>query len=198
MDQPGRGADVLIIDLELQAGMVVNEISRLAADGHRIIVFSAHSKPELIAQVIDAGASSYLTKDEGPGHLVEAIIAAAYDQPYVSPSHAGEILADNRPGRPVLAPQETRVLRLWFQGMSKASVGRRLGISEVTVKDYISRVRVKYANIGRPAPTKTALLTRALEDGLIALTDVRDEYTSSAARPLHAPHRQALGAQPPA
>ena len=89
MDQPGRGADVLIIDLELQAGMVVNEISRLAADGHRIIVFSAHSKPELIAQVIDAGASSYLTKDEGPGHLVEAIIAAAYDQPYVSPSHAG-------------------------------------------------------------------------------------------------------------
>jgi DNA-binding CsgD family transcriptional regulator len=98
----------------------------------------------------------------------------------------------------VLAPQETRVLRLWFQGMSKASVGRRLGISEVTVKDYISRVRVKYANIGRPAPTKTALLTRALEDGLIALTDVRDEYTSSAARPLHAPHRQALGAQPPA
>ena len=179
---PGIRADVLIMDLELKRGMVIEQIARLAADGHRIVVFSGHNTPELISQVIDAGASSYLIKDEGPAHLVEAIVAAASDLPYLTPSHAGEILADTRASRPKLAPQEAAALRLWFQGMSKASVGRRLGIAEDTVKDYINRVRVKYANVGRPAPSKAALLTRALEDGLITLADVRDEYVSAAAR----------------
>ena len=183
---PGIRADVLIVDLELKCGMVVEQIARLAADGHRIVVFSGHNKPELINQVIDVGASSYLTKDEGSDHLVEAIVAAANDRPYVTPSHAGEILADTRVGRPKLAPQEVAALRLWFQGMSKASVGRRLGIAEDTVKDYINRARVKYAKIGRPAPSKAALLTRALEDGLITLADVRDEYLSTASKPLPA------------
>jgi two-component system nitrate/nitrite response regulator NarL len=179
---PGIRADVLVVDLELKCGMIADQVARLAAAGHRIVVFSGHNTPELISQVIDAGASSYLTKDEGSSHLVEAIVAAANDLPYLTPSHAGEILADTRVNRPKLAPQETAALRLWFQGMSKASVGRRLGIAEDTVKAYINRVRLKYANAGRPAPSKAALLTRALEDGLITLADVRDEYISTAAR----------------
>lgn len=183
---PGIRADVLIMDLELKHGMVVEQIARLAADGHRIVVFSGHSAPELINRVIEAGASSYLTKDEGPDHLVEAVVAAASDLPYVTPSHAGSILADTRDGRPKLAPKEVEALRLWFQGMSKASVGRRMGVAENTVKQYISRVRVKYADVGRPAPTKAAILARALEDGLITLADVRDEYVSAAAQELPA------------
>jgi hypothetical protein len=66
--------------------------------------------------------------------------------------------------------------------MSKASVGLRMGISEHTVRQYIARARLKYLKAGRPAPSKAALLTRALEDGLIALDEV-GEYTS------HADHR---------
>lgn len=190
---PGIRADVLIVDLELKCGMIADQIARLAADGHRIVVFSGHNTPELISQVIDAGASSYLAKDEGPSHLVEAIVAAANDLPYLTPSHAGEILADTRVNRPRLAPQEIAALRLWFQGMSKASVGRRLGIAEDTVKAYINRARLKYANAGRPAPSKAALLARALEDGLITLADVRDEYVSTAAQARTGMARQ----QPP-
>jgi DNA-binding NarL/FixJ family response regulator len=184
----GRDVDVLIVDLELAGGMIEDEIAHLAAAGHRIVVFSGHNKQELITQVINAGASSYITKDEGPEHLVEAIVAAAQDKPYVTPSHAGGILADTDPDRPSLAPKEVAVLRLWFQGMSKASVGLRLDMSENTVRDYISRVRAKYAGTGRAAPSKEALLARALEDGLITLADVRTEYTSFAARrPLPPP-----------
>ena len=188
---PGIRADVLIVDLELKHGIVIDQIARLAADCHRIVVFSGHNKPELINQVIDAGANSYLTKDEGPDHLVEAIVAAASDLPYLTPSHAGEILSDTRANRPKLAPQEAAALRLWFQGMSKASVARRMGIAEDTVKAYINRARVKYANVGRPAPSKAALLTRALEDGLITLADVRDEYVSAATKtlPTNSAHR---------
>jgi two-component system nitrate/nitrite response regulator NarL len=51
--------------------------------------------------------------------------------------------------------------------MSKASVGRRMSISENTVRQYISRARAKYAATGRTAPSKDALLARAIEDGVL-------------------------------
>jgi predicted transcriptional regulator len=65
--------------------------------------------------------------------------------------------------------------------MSKASVGRRMGISEATVKQYIDRARTKYAAVGRRATTKDALLARAIQDGLIRADEI-GEYRSMANR----------------
>ena len=42
-----------------------------------------------------------------------------------------------------------------------------MSISENTVRQYISRARAKYAATGRTAPSKAALLARAIEDGVI-------------------------------
>jgi hypothetical protein len=42
--------------------------------------------------------------------------------------------------------------------------------------------RVKYAKVGRSAPTKAALLARAIEDGLIRPEEV-GEYRSYGAQP---------------
>jgi DNA-binding NarL/FixJ family response regulator len=113
-----------------------------------------------------------VSKDEGRDHLVEAVLAAATDRPYVTRSQARAMLADQRPARPELSEQERQALLLWFQGMSKASVGRRMSISENTVRQYISRARAKYAATGRTAPTKDALLARAIEDGLIKPSEI--------------------------
>ena len=67
----------------------------------------------------------------------------------------------------MLSDKEREALLLWFQSMSKASVARRMRISEHTVKQYVDRARIKYARAGRPAATKAALLARAIEDGLV-------------------------------
>lgn len=105
---------------------------------------------------------------------------AATDRPYVTPTMAHALSADARPQRPQLSEREHLALLLWFQSMSKASVARRMGISEATVRQYIDRARVKYARIGRPAPSKAALLARAIEDGLIRPDEV-GTYRSFAA-----------------
>jgi hypothetical protein len=47
------------------------------------------------------------------------------------------------------------------------SVALRMGISEETAKQYLGRVREKYARAGRAAPTKMELYYRAVEDGHI-------------------------------
>jgi two-component system, NarL family, nitrate/nitrite response regulator NarL len=160
-------AEVVILDLELSGELVTGQIPGLVAAGYRVVAFSGHSDPVIVIETLDNGAHAYVSKDEGSDHLVEAVLAAAADRPYVTRSQAKAMLADQRAARPELSEQERQALLLWFQGMSKASVGRRMSISENTVRQYISRARAKYAATGRTAPSKDALLIRAIEDGVI-------------------------------
>jgi two-component system, NarL family, nitrate/nitrite response regulator NarL len=74
--------------------------------------------------------------------------------------------------------------------MSKASVGRRMSISENTVRQYISRARAKYAATGRTAPSKDALLARAIEDGVIKPSEITPYQSLARA----AADRSSLGA----
>jgi DNA-binding NarL/FixJ family response regulator len=78
--------------------------------------------------------------------------------------------ADRRPGRPALSEREREVLLAWFECDSKHLVAARLNLSVKTIDTYIARVRVKYAEVGRPASTKAALVARALQDGLVDLS----------------------------
>jgi len=160
-------ADVVILDLELSGELVTAQIPVLVAAGYRVVAFSGHSDPAIVMETLDNGAHAYVSKEEGRDHLVEAVLAAAADRPYVTRSQARAMLADQGPARPALSQQERQALLLWFQGMSKASVARRMSISENTVRQYISRARTKYAATGRTAPSKDALLARAIQDGVI-------------------------------
>jgi len=178
-DLPSPPADVIILDLELGGELVTARIPELVAAGYRVVAFSGHTDPAIVMETLDNGAHAYVSKDEGSDHLVEAVLAAAADRPYVTRSQARAILADERPARPTLSDQERQALLLWFQGMSKASVGRRMSISENTVRQYISRARAKYAASGRLAPSKDALLARAIEDGVITPGEIAP-YTSFA------------------
>jgi two-component system, NarL family, nitrate/nitrite response regulator NarL len=183
-------ADVVILDLELSGELVTAQIPQLVAAGYRVVAFSGHSDPVIVMETLDNGAHAYVSKEEGSDHLVEAVLAAAADRPYVTRSQARAMLSDQRPGRPELSQQELQALLLWFQGMSKASVGRRMSISENTVRQYISRARAKYAATGRIAPSKDALLARAIEDGVIKPGEIMP-YTSYARA---AANRPSLGA----
>jgi DNA-binding NarL/FixJ family response regulator len=182
---PRPSADVVILDLELSGELVTDQIPALVATGYRVVAFSGHSEPVIVMETLDNGAHAYVSKEEGRDHLVEAVLAAAADRPYVTRSQARAILADQRPDRPALSQQEQQALLLWFQGMSKASVGRRMSISENTVRQYISRARAKYAATGRTAPSKDALLARAIEDGVIKPSEIvpYQSFAQAAATP---------------
>jgi len=175
----GREADVLLLDLNLHGRMAIDDVGRLTAMGRRVVVYSEHADDATVLAVMDRGAFAFLAKKEAKEHCVATILAAAADRPYVPPLAAGTMAADDRPDRPVLSEQERTALLLWFQSMSKSAVAARMGIAESTVRQYIQRARIKYANAGRPAPTRTQLLARAIQDSLISAEDVNG-YTSLA------------------
>lgn len=170
---PGAAADVVIFDLELvPRNPDFGELRRLVDSGRRVVVYSQHADNATAIKCVDLGALAYLTKREGQEHLVPAIRAAARDTPYTGPSLSGAFVADDDPGRPRLSPRETEVLRAWFASSSKELVAAKLNITVKTVDTHIARVRVKYANAGRTASTKSELVTRALDDGLITLAEL--------------------------
>ena len=119
---------------------------------------------------VDLGVATCLTRAEGPEHLVPALRAAASDRPYPSPALGAA--GDRRVDRPTLSEREREVLRAWFASDSKNLVAARFGLSVKTIETYIGRVRIKYADVGRPATTKAALVARALQDGLVDLTEL--------------------------
>ena len=182
---PPPSVDVVILDLELSGELVTPQIPGLVAAGYRVVAFSGHTDSAIVMETLDDGAHAYVSKEEGREHLVEAVLAAAADRPYVTRSQARAMLADERPARPALSEQELQALLLWFQGMSKASVGRRMSVSENTVRQYISRARAKYAATGRTAPSKDALLVRAIEDGVIKPGEIMQYQSFARAAPDH-------------
>jgi DNA-binding CsgD family transcriptional regulator len=72
------------------------------------------------------------------------------------------------PRRPTLAPRQREVLIAYVSSSDLLpTVARSLGMDRETLKTHLRRIRVKYAEVGRPAPTRRDLYVRAVEDGLL-------------------------------
>lgn len=174
-DHPERSddIDVVLLDLQIDGNKPDFEtLRRLADRDQRVIVFSHMNADEVILTCLELGAVTYLVKSEGKRHLIEAIQAAHSGTPYVGPRMGKALLSDNTLGRIKLSEREKQVLIAWFQTESKELVAKRLFIAPTTVRTHLQRARAKYANVGRPAPTKSALLARAIEDGILSLNDL--------------------------
>ncbi|MCV4607438.1 LuxR C-terminal-related transcriptional regulator, partial [Escherichia coli] len=89
--------------------------------------------------------------------------AARTERPHAVPQMASAAHYRGRKARPQLTHRERQVLIAWFQTENKNAVAQRLYIEPSTVATHLQRVRAKYAAIGRPAPTKAALVARAIQ-----------------------------------
>ena len=163
---PGRHADVVLLDLDLGDGTTAERnVAVIRAAGAAVLILAASDKPLSVRAAMRAGALGYVLKSEEGQAVQAAIRAVAAGEAWVSPRLAYILATDDAPDRPTLSPQETRALRLYATGMPLKSVARRMSIGEETVKQYLSRVREKYARVGRAAATKLDLYHRAVEDG---------------------------------
>jgi two-component system, NarL family, nitrate/nitrite response regulator NarL len=163
---PGRSADVILLDLDLGDGTTVERnVAAILAAGPAVLVLSASDRPVAVRAAIRAGALGYVLKSEEASQIRAAIREVAAGRDWISPRLAYILATDDAADRPALSQQETRALQLYATGMPMKSVARKMTISDETVKQYLGRVREKYARAGRAAPTKLELYYRAVEDG---------------------------------
>jgi DNA-binding NarL/FixJ family response regulator len=147
-------------------------LQQLCELGHRVVAYSRIASAEIILNCLDAGAANYVGKTESPQHLIDAVTAAQRGTQDLGPLATAALQAARQHGRPELTDQERRVLIAWLLTDNKDGVSRELHIAPSTVRTHLQRIRRRYREINRPAPSKAALFARALQDGLLGIHDV--------------------------
>ncbi|WP_308493231.1 DNA-binding response regulator [Microbacterium terrisoli] len=166
-------ADVVVLDLTLGDGTTVTEnVRHVAADGSSVIIHSVADRPAAVREALAAGAAGVISKASPIDEVIAAVAAVADGEPLNNVEWASAVDGDRAFADAQLSTREREVLRLYAAGLPLKVVADRLGIAYSTAKENITRVRVKYVDVGRPAPTKVDLLRRAVEDGI--LTPIED------------------------
>ena len=138
-------ADVLVLDLSMpgRSGLDMLRRARLRWPRLRVLVFSMHDSPAMVAQALAAGAAGFITKSSEPALLVAALRrVAAGEQAVLSPDIAGAAQAPGAaPPHQVLTAREFEVLRGLVEGLSVEQIAARLHLSPKTVSNYQTQVR---------------------------------------------------------
>jgi DNA-binding NarL/FixJ family response regulator len=159
--------DVVLMDLQMPDldGPAAIATLRERAPGVRVLVLTTFGTDADITRAVDAGATGYLLKDAPREQLFGAIRAAARGEAVLSPSVATRVLGRMRaPAEEALSPRELEILQAVARGLSNKDIGRRLYVSEATVKTHLLRV---FSKLG--VDDRTAAVTVALERGIIRL-----------------------------
>ncbi|MGH3167276.1 MAG: response regulator, partial [Trebonia sp.] len=156
--------DVILMDLRMPDGDGV-EATRLLR-GTTVVVLTTYDSDADILRAVEAGAAGYLLKDTPRAVLADSVRAAAKGETVLTPAVAGRLLGRMRakPAPPAerLSARETEVLALVARGLTNSEIGRRLYVSEATVKTHLLRACAKLGVSGR-----TAAVTKAIETGAL-------------------------------
>ena len=164
---------VVLFDLPCDdSGPDLQALRQLCETGHRVIVYTCLADDDVVSAVLEAGAVSCVARSEPEHELAAAIHAAHNDRSHVGPRMAKALHSEPRKVRPQLSRREREVLVEWFRTENKNAVAERLYIEPSTVATHLQRVRAKYAAVGRPAPTKAALVARAIQDDILDVDDL--------------------------
>ncbi|MCX4526883.1 MULTISPECIES: response regulator transcription factor [unclassified Streptomyces] len=163
--------DVMLLDIQMPVmdGLTaLGELGR-AAPEVRALILTTFGEKENVLRALGEGGAGFLLKDSAPGELIGAVRAAAAGDAYLSPAATRHVVDQLASGQAAgrgeaarrrvaeLSERERGVLALLGEGLSNADAGRRLHMSEATVKTYVSRILSK---LGCENRVQAALLAR--------------------------------------
>lgn len=151
---------VVVMDLAMGSGMDGIEAIRKIRQrnrGQAILVFTTYDSDADIVRAVDAGAMGYLLKDAAPEEIFAAIRGAVQGKSVMSPPVASRLFQQLRNPEEILTPREAELLSLLTEGLSNRELGRRLFISEATVKTHLAHIYAKLGVDTRAAAIATAI-----------------------------------------
>ncbi|MFB6609611.1 response regulator [Agromyces sp. NPDC056379] len=164
----GRACDVVVLDLSLGDGSsVTDNVRAVLATGSAVLVHSIADRVAAVRESLAAGAAGVIPKASPMSAVIGAIATVARGEVLNNVEWASAIEADRDFAKAQLGRREHDVLHLYASGLPLKLVAAQLGIAHSTAREYLDRIRAKYIEVGRPAPTKVDLLRRAVEDGIL-------------------------------
>jgi DNA-binding NarL/FixJ family response regulator len=160
--------DVILMDLQMPVMDGLSAIRHIHArlPDVKIIVLTTYDTDADIMPALEAGAKGYLLKDSHPETLFSAVRSVVKGELTLTPSVAEKItrrLTDI--SKTSLSKREIEVLELASQGNSNKDIGRKLHITEATVKSHFVHIFTKL-NVA----DRTSAVTAALNQRIIRLS----------------------------
>lgn len=156
--------DLVILDLNLPdtRGLDVLKTLRAARPDLCVIIFSMYEELAFVTSAMEAGARAYVTKNDDPDALLDAVEAATRGEVYLAPSVAqrlalAKLKGDGDPLAP-LTPRERELVGLLATGKSLAEVADALKVSYRTTAELTARLRSRLG-----LRTNAALIKYAVE-----------------------------------
>lgn len=128
--------DVLVTDIEMPrlTGLDLAAKVRQELPGVKVIIVTTFGRAGYLRRALDVGAKGYLLKDAPASELADAIRRVHAGGRAVDPTLAAEAWGESDP----LTERERQVLREAEGGKSTAAIAAALGLSEGTVRNYLS------------------------------------------------------------
>ena len=165
--------DVVLMDLIMPVmdGIRATREIRSRLPKTQVVGLTSFSEAELIQEMLDAGAISFLMKNVSAAELADAIRAARDGKSTVS-ADAQNIIRSRPPApgsrvrndRYNLSAREEEVLACMVAGMSNADIAQELVISLSTAKYHVSSILSKLG-----ASSRAEVVSTALQEGLISV-----------------------------
>jgi two-component system response regulator DevR len=138
---------VVLMDLRLSDGSGIGACREILSRDPlaRVLFLTSYPDEDAVRATVLAGAAGYLLKEIGPQALIKAIEAVASGQSIVDPRLTRTVLNQlsdaakaKSGGTEELSPQERRVLAQVVEGKTNKQIALALGLSDKTVKNYLS------------------------------------------------------------
>lgn len=169
---PALRPDVAVLDVRLPDGDGVSVCRELRSQMPELacLMLTSFDDEEALLDAIMAGASGYVLKQIKGSDLVSAVRTVASGQSMLDPTTTARLMRSLRadpaeapavaPELASLSPRERDILALIGDGLTNREIGKKLYLSEKTVKNHISRLLAK---LGVQRRVQAAVLASHLE-----------------------------------
>ncbi|PKV83150.1 response regulator transcription factor [Streptomyces sp. TLI_146] len=169
---PALRPDVAVLDVRLPDGNGIAVCRELRDQMPELacLMLTSFDDEEALLDAIMAGASGYVLKQIKGSDLVSAVRTVASGQSMLDPATTARLMRSLRadpaesPAVPSelasLSPRERDILALIGDGLTNREIGKKLYLSEKTVKNHISRLLAK---LGVQRRVQAAVLASQLE-----------------------------------
>ncbi|MEV7450495.1 response regulator transcription factor [Streptomyces nigra] len=169
---PALRPHVAVLDVRLPDGDGITVCRELRSQMPELacLMLTSFDDEEALLDAIMAGASGYVLKQIRGSDLVSAVRTVASGQSMLDPATTARLMSSLRadpvetpsvpPELEGLSPRERDILALIGDGLTNREIGRKLYLSEKTVKNHISRLLAK---LGVQRRVQAAVLASHLE-----------------------------------
>ncbi len=129
--------DVALLDIEMpgMTGIEAAALLRTACPRVKVVIVTTFGRPGYLRRAMESGAAAFLVKDAPAAQLAEAVRRVLRGERVIDPALAAAALAE---GADPLTARERDVLTAVADGSVNAEAAGRLGLSEGTVRNYLS------------------------------------------------------------